>query len=55
MKMFRLCEGCEECKECSTFFDVVYLSRFSGYLGYQKSGIKIAPFDKSSLFWEVTW
>jgi hypothetical protein len=27
------------------FFAIVYLPRFPGYIGYQKSGINIAPFD----------
>ena len=37
------------------FFNIPYLSKYSGYLGYQKSGINIAPFDQWSSVWEVTW
>ena len=40
------------------FFAIVYLPRFPGYIGYQKSGINIAPFDQRDPFWDVklvTW
>jgi hypothetical protein len=40
------------------FFYIPYHFRFPGYLGYQKSGINIAPFNQQSSFWGgnlVTW
>jgi hypothetical protein len=36
------------------FFAIVYLPRFPGYIGYQKSGINIASFDQWGSFWDVT-